>query len=934
MNCSMKKVSALLKTAFFATFLSFVLLQCIPGKGRSLQVNTLTVEGRDTLLGSDILQPRFSWKIESGKQDVKQIAYQIWVSGNSDALSKNEEEIWNSGKVKSDSSLNIVYKGKPLQAFQSCYWKVKIWDNHGEEAESEIAYWSMGMLQPSDWQAKWIGLNGFNKNDQPDSTLTRLSARYLRREFSAGKKIATATAYISGMGLYELYLNGEKVGIDVLSPTVSEYNKKIFYNTYNITKQLQQGANAVGVILGNGRFFAVRNYHGKPNPLTQIAQAQYGLPQVLLQLRIQYADGSVAWVNSDESWKVTDNGPILANNEFDGEEYDATKELTGWNKTGYNDQAWKVADLMSPGNVRIEAQPNENIRVKETLSPISMHETTRGSYILDMGQNMVGWLAIKVKGAKGDTIRMRFAETMKGKDALYLANMRDARVTDKYILKGDGVEYWEPRFTYHGFRFVEVEGLKNKPGIKDFTGKVVYDNVATTGTFETSNKTINAVFKNAYWTIRGNYRGMPTDCPQRDERIGWLGDRVMSSYGESFLFDNSRLYAKWLDDIKDAQKENGSIPDIAPSFWDRYADNVTYPSAFILIPGMLRKQFGDNRSLEKQYPAMKKWVLYMWNTYREGDLVLKDNYGDWCVPPESLDMIWSQDPNRVTNGGLLAAAYYYYCLGLMKQYAIQLKQTEDANNFNAIAQKVLTAFNKKFYNAATKSYANNTVTANLLPLSFGMVPAEDKATVFNNIRNRLKEFNDHVNSGIIGGMWLMRGLTDNGVPDLAYKLATNTTYPSWGYMVEQGATTIWELWNGDAANPVMNSGNHQMLLGDLLVWYYEYLAGIKTDTEDVAFKKIIMNPIFPEGLDFVKASLDTKYGIVKSEWKKTVTGLEWNITIPANTSAAIMLPGNKNAITEGGKSLTQHQLRNADKVDDNKTLVTVGSGTYQFLIKK
>jgi alpha-L-rhamnosidase len=520
---------------------------------------------------------------------------------------------------------------------------------------------------------------------------------------------------------------------------------------------------------------------------------------------------------------------------------------------------------------------------------------------------------------------------MKGKDSLYLDNMRNAQVTDKYIVKGEGTEEWEPRFTYHGFRYAEIHGLRAAPSFNDFEGKVIYDDIATTGYFKTSNETINQIHKNAYWTIRGNYRGMPTDCPQRDERVGWLGDRVVSSYGESFLFDNSRLYAKWLDDINDAQKDNGSLPDIVPSFWDRYADNVTYPSAYILIPEMLRRQFGDAVSLEKQYPAMKKWMLYMWNTYRENDLVLKDNYGDWCVPPESLDLIWSKDPNRITEGGLLASAYYYHCLNLMKQYALTLNHADDAATFESIAAKVHTAFNKKYYNADKKSYANNTVTANLLPLSFGLVPEQDRAAILNNIRGRLKEFDDHVNSGIIGGMWLMRGLTDNGAAELAYKLATNRTYPSWGYMIEKGATTIWELWNGDAANPMMNSGNHQMLLGDLLIWYYENLAGIKSDDKDVAFKKVIMNPIFPEGLNFVEASLDTKYGLVKSAWKKTESGLDWNITIPPNASAEVYLPvTDANKIKENGNPITQ-QL----KVGTNgKSMLVIGSGTYQFTVTK
>jgi alpha-L-rhamnosidase len=925
----MKRLIKVLPAGFFLLFLS-----C--GSNRqAIGVKDLTVEGRTNLAGTDITRPRLSWKIVGDGRDIIQTAYQVIVASTPENLEAGKGDLWDSGLIKDSNSLNIVYAGKAPGSYQQCYWKVKVMTNGQEENWSKAAGWSTGLLDSSDWKAYWIGLNGFNDRDQPESTITRLAARYLRKDFAIEKKLVSATAYVSGMGLYELYFNGKKAGEDVLAPTVSEYNKRIYYNTIDVTSLMKEGQNAVGVILGNGRYFGMRNYHGQPDPLTQIGQVSYGLPRLLLQVRMVYDDGSSSLLVSDETWKVSDQGPIVANSEFDGEDYDARREFKGWSETGFDAQGWKPANPMPlPATVQVVSQPNEGIRIKEVLKPIAVNETPRGTYIIDMGQNMVGWISLHIKAAAGDTVSMRFAETMKkGTDSIYLDNVRKARVTDNYISNGNDVK-WEPRFTYHGFRYVEIRGLRSTPAISDIEGKVIYDDVATTGSFKTSNETINQIFKNAYWTIRGNYRGMPTDCPQRDERVGWLGDRVMSSYGESFIFDNSRLYAKWLDDISDAQKENGSIPDIAPSYWDRYADNVTYPSAFILIPEMLRRQYGDQESLRKQYPAMKKWMMYMWDTYRENDLVLKDNYGDWCVPPEKLDMIWSKDPNRITEGGLLASAYYYYCLNLLRQYAEILGNAADAEQFASIAERVNIAFNKKYYNAEKKCYANNTVTANLLPLSFGMAPVADKAAIFTNIRSRLKEFDDHVNSGIIGGMWLMRGLTDNGAGDLAYRLATNKTYPSWGYMVEKGATTIWELWNGDAANPMMNSGNHQMLLGDLLIWYYEYLAGIKSDLKEVAFKKVIMNPYFPEGLDFVDASLETKYGLVKSEWKKTAAGLEWNITIPANASADVYFPtGNAGDISENGKTISQ-QLSPGKGVDGkDKLMLHIGSGSYKFLVK-
>lgn len=903
---------------------------------QALEVKDLTVEGREELSGTDIVKPRLSWKLGGEGRDITQTAYRVLVASKPADLEEGKADLWDSGLIQDGNSLNILYAGKNLKSYQQCFWKVKVVTNEQKESWSKTASWSVGLLDSADWKAKWIGLDGFNDRDQPDSVFTRLAARYLRKDFPVEKKLVSATAYISGMGLYELYFNGKKAGEDVLAPTVSEYNKRVFYNTIDVTSLIKEGQNAVGVILGNGRYFGMRNYHGQPDPLTQIGQVSYGLPRLLLQVRMVYNDGSSSFLVSDESWKVSDQGPIIANSEFDGEDYDARREFSQWAETGFNAQSWKPVDLMPlPAGVKVVSQPNEGIRIKEVLKPVAISKTTRGTYIVDMGQNMVGWISLNIKADAGDTVSMRFAETMKkGTDSIYLDNMRKARVTDQYISNGKAVK-WEPRFTYHGFRFVEISGVKNTPAVTDIEGKVIYDDIATTGTFNTSDETINRIFKNAYWTIRGNYRGMPTDCPQRDERVGWLGDRVISSYGESFIFDNSRLYAKWLDDIHDSQKESGSIPDIAPSFWDRYADNVTYPSAFILIPEMLRKQFGDQESIRKQYPAMKKWIMYMWDTYRDNDLVLKDNYGDWCVPPERLDMIWSNDPNRITEGGLLASAYYFYCLNLMKQYADLLGNTADAQQFESIAGKVITAFNKKYYHADKKSYANNTVTANLLPLSFGMAPVADRAAIFSNIRGRLKEFDDHVNSGIIGGMWLMRGLTENGAGDLAYRLATNKTYPSWGYMIEKGATTIWELWNGDAANPMMNSGNHQMLLGDLLIWYYEYLAGIKSDSKEVAFRKVIMNPYFPEGLGFVDASLETKYGQVKSSWKKTAAGLEWNITIPANASADVYFPTlNALNISENGKAISQ-QLNPGKGIDGtDKLILRIGSGSYKFTVKQ
>lgn len=919
---------------FISSLLIFVLLitQNTFCQQAPVGVANLKVGGLANMKGLDNPHPILSWQILSQKRGVVQNAFEILVAGSSEKISANIGDVWSSQKIVSNQSINVAYPLSNLSGGKDYYWKVKIWTNKGQSAWSKPCKFTMGILDAASWKASWIGNETINKSDDPYSIFSRLSARYFRKEMSLKSVPVRATAFISGLGLYELNINGKKVGNAVLAPTVKEYDKEVPYNTLNVTSYFKQGTNAVGVVLGNGRFFTPR-YEKNDGAVNGIsASTNYGFPKLLMQILVEYKDGHTELLKTDATWKTTSNGPIIANNEFDGEEYNATKELTGWSTAGYKDAAWGAAELVNPPVGKLVTQTNENIAVKESLKPVSIYKTKNGTYMLDMGQNMVGWLKIIVLGKKGDTISMRFAETLKTKDSLYLDNIRSAKVTDKYILKGTGKEEWEPRFTYHGFRFVEIKGLEYAPDKKDFTGKVIYDDIPTIGNFETSNETINQVYKNAYWGIRGNYRGMPTDCPQRDERMGWLGDRSVSSYGESFIFDNSRLYAKWMDDIQAAQKESGSIADVAPTYWKIYSDDVTWPISFLIIPEMLRKQFGDTVTFKKQYPYMKKWMMYMWDTYQKVNLVLKDTYGDWCLPPESLEIIFSLDSTRNTKGSLIGAAYYYHALSLMKNYASILKLVKDFSQFDAMAVKTKTAFNKMFYNADSGFYANNTVTSNLLPLTFGLVPENEKQKVFNNIVQRtLTLYDGHVSTGLIGGQWLMRSLSDNGRPDIAYKIATNTTYPSWGYMAAQGATTIWELWNGNTANPAMNSGNHVMLLGDLLVWDYEYLAGIKSDNSDIAFKKIRMDPYLAPGLTFVKANTRSPYGNISSYWRRGKDKFSWDVTIPANTKAVLAFPVTDIAkIKEGGI--------NADKVNgiqfleikNDKVFIEIGSGVYSF----
>jgi alpha-L-rhamnosidase len=892
----------------------------------NVQLKNLRTEMLTNPLGIDATKPRFSWELTGDQRGIEQTAYNILVASSPEKLAANQADLWNSGKVNSNQSILVTYTGSPLKSRTQAYWKVETWTKSGESSWSSPSTFSMGLLSKADWKAKWIGLD---RAFPWDSVVmhARLSARYFRKNFEAPRKVRKATAYICGLGLYELYINGQKIGDQVLAPAPTDYDKSVLYNTFDVTKQLKEGTNAVATVLGNGRYFPMRQNY-KPQKWHT-----FGFPKMLLQLEIEYTDGTKQMVVSDETWKATADGPIRTNNEYDGEEYDAMKEMPNWNYPAFDDSKWLKAELVKAPGGKVVAQMNENMKVMETIKPRSIKELKPGVFIMDMGQNFAGWVTMKVKGNKGDKVVLNYAESLQPTGDLYIANLRDAKVTDVYTSNGLGEEAWHPTFVFHGFRYVRIEGYPGKPKVNDFEGKVVYDDMQTTGTFETSNNIINQIHKNAYWGIRSNYKGMPIDCPQRNERQPWLGDRATGAYGESFIFDNSKLYAKWLDDIEQSQTAEGSIPDVAPSFWYYYKDNVTWPGTYLMIANMLYNQYGDKQPIIKHYASMKKWMNYMKGKYMTNYIVTKDSYGDWCVPPESPELIHSKDSSRITDPKLLATATCYHMLQLMQGFAKLTGKDSDAKEFAELSNKIKEAFNNKFYNKAKKEYSNNTVTANILPLAFNMVPKNANEDVFKNIVEKITVENQgHISTGVIGTQWLMRWLTYYGRGDIAYKLASNTTYPSWGYMVENGATTIWELWNGNTADPKMNSQNHVMLLGDLIVWMYENVGGIKA--KEPGFKVIEMKPSFVDGLTYANASYRSMHGLIKSDWKKDGKQLTWKITVPANTKAIVYVPApSVNNVTEGGKDASTANGVKFMKMDGERAVFEVGSGDYSFTTK-
>jgi alpha-L-rhamnosidase len=1071
----------LMMTVLIAVMLTLAGLRSLAG---SLVPVNLQCEYRVNPLGIDVAQPRLMWQVRSDERNQWQTGYQILVASSKELLQNDQGDLWDSGKISSDETVNNAYSGKPLTSGAQCFWKVRIWDKSGQaSAWSAAARWSMGLLDHSDWQGKWIGLdqresadpldgakwiwfpegnpavsapvgtryfrrvfelpanqvvrsatiamnadNEFqlfvngqeagnsdnwkvpgkfaisallkpgknvlavearNVGDGPtpagligrlkvvfeqgnvftlgtedswksatnfedgwnaivfDDTAwamarplgeygmqpwgnigsedRRLPARYLRREFTVEKKVRRATAYVCGLGLFELYLNGLKVSNDVLAPALSEYNKRAFYLTFDVTDQLKRGNNAIGVILGNGRFFA-------PRASVPMGTEAFGYPKLRLQCNIEYNDGTTARVVSDGNWKLTTAGPILANNEYDGEEYDARLEMPGWNQPTFDDSKWESAQVVKPASPMLSAQIGESIRVMDALKPIAMTNPKPGVYVFDMGQNLAGWCRLKLSGPRGTVVKLRHAESLKPDGMIYTDNLRSAKAEDIYTLKGKGVETYEPRFTYHGFRYVEVTGFPGKPTLNAIEGRLIYDALPATGQFACSDPLLNQIHHNIFWTLRDNYRSIPTDLP-RDERQGWMGDRQEVSKGETYLFNVAPLYAQWLTDMLDDQHANGSVPDVSPAYWSLYQDGVVWASSYIIIPHMLYDQYGDLEILQKHYDSMKKWTDYM-TSFLENDTMPRNTYGDWCFPPRSpaeMTVINSADPKLTTSGSLISTAVFFHDLRLMARSARLLGKIEDAEHFETLAGHIKVAFNRRFYDSKARCYDNGTQTSCVLPLAFGLAPDEYKTNVFMHLVEKITmESDNHLGTGLIGGHYLMRVLSDNGRPDLAYTIATQTTYPSWGYMISKGATTMWELWNGDTADSGMNSRNLVMLIGDLNIWLHEYLGGIRPAAP--GFKKIIIKPEVVGDLSWVKMGYDSVQGRISSEWHQSAGRFDLRVIIPANTTATVYLPAKDvQSITENGKALAKIAGVRSVKMEAAHAVLEVGSGTYHFV---
>ncbi len=860
---------------------------------------------------------QFSWQTTSKELNVQQMSYRILVAASKDDLKAERNLLWDSEQTSSDESINIPYQGRRLPYASRVFWQVEVWLNTGEHLKSPVQSFLTG-LQQFDSKAQWIGKDDAESIIIGDDKSRDLPARYLRRAFSIDSKVKQATLYISGMGWGQTFINGKPVSRDVFGTLQTDYTKTVYYNTYDVTSLLRKGNNAIGTVLGNGYVLGFN-----------AGCTSYGLPRLKAQLVVETVKGVVTIV-TDGEWKVTTEGPIQRNNLWNGERYEAAREVKGWTTAAFDDSHWQQAQtLTAPAGIEMP-QPCPGMQIQKVFKAKSVRRTSAGTYIIDMGQNMVGQLRVRLVGKKDVPVVIRHAEILdpKDNDKLYVANLRSAKCTDTYVPAIDGTFTYQPQLTYQGFRYVEISGIDRAPKAKDITGCVIYDGMADQGTFHCDNELLNKLHENAYWGIIGNYHGMPTDCPQRDERMGWLGDHAMGCFGENFLLDNGALYYKWLQDVWDTQDDDGLIADVAPAFWVVRNKDVAWGALSVYATFMLYRRYNDINAVQKYYPFLQNYINYLDHNLKDG-LVTTNAYGDWCMPPERADLIHSQDPARKTDGSLISSAMYYSMLTMMGQLAMQLGKEGDMLFYDRQQQKLKDAYNRHFYHAESGSYSNNTVTANLLSLEFGLVPDGDEEKVLQNIVDVTRDtYKDHISCGVVGMQHLLTCLTRTGHLDQAMRIILQKDYPSFGYMIEHDATTVWELWNGDTADPAMNSGNHIMLLGDVLPWMYGGLAGIKQSPWSRAFKELDMSLCMPDELNHVKATHNTPYGKVSSEWKRTDNGIEWEVEIPANTTARIHVPSGYTI--QGMASLRWASA----EVEGNDLCLVVGSGKYSIKAQK
>jgi len=878
-----------------------------------VKVEHLLAENLPNPNSIDALTPRFSWQLNAGLQrDVMQTAYEIRVS-------EGKHNVWNSGKVMSDESMYVDYKGGKLNSGQKYNWQVRVWDNKAKASEwSAPATFQMGMLTPGDWKAQWI-TPGFKE----DSVMR--PSPIFRKEFSVGKKIQSAIAYITSHGLYEAQINGQRVGDAYLTPGWTSYNKRLQYQAYDVTGLLKNGANAVGATLGSGWYRGYIGYNPTPN--------LYGKDVALLfQLEITYTDGTKAEVISDGSWKSS-TGPVRYAEIYYGATIDNNYQQKGWTEPGFADSKWVGVKVQNFSKDILIATINESVKKHEVFKPVKVFTTPKGEKVIDFGQNLVGWVKFKVVGKAGDKITISHAEVIDKAGNFYTDNLRTAKSQDTYILKGGGEETFEPQFTWQGFRYIKVEGYLGDLKQEDFTAVALYSDMAPTGTFTCSNPSINQLQHNIQWGQKGNFLDVPTDCPQRDERLGWTGDAQVFSRTATYNMNVHNFFAKWLKDVAADQYSSGSIPHVIPNV---IASGNSQPGASTgwadvstIIPWNMYLAYGDKQILTNQYNSMKAWVGYMQQHSRNDLWNTGDHFGDWLFYSVNDD---NGGASAITNKYLIAQCFYAYSTQLVINAANVLGKADDVKYYTDLLATIKSAYLKE-YVTPNGLISSDTQTAYVLALQFDMLPESLRQQAAVRLVNNIRQYGNHLTTGFLGTPYLCNVLSRFGYANVAYRLLLQDTYPSWLYPVKMGATTIWERWNGIHPDgsfevPSMNSYNHYAYgaIGD---WMYRTIAGIDTKTDAPGYKQIVIKPTIGGNLDYVNADYETNYGKVSSHWKVDGSVVSLDVEIPANTTATIYVPtNNAGSVKENGGALSSDIKQGAPET--GYAVLSVGSGIYHF----
>ncbi len=853
----------------------------------------------------DARHPRLSWVLESDRRADKQTAYQVLVASSDSNLKANRGDLWDSGRVDGDAQLNIAYAGKPLESGRRCVWKVRSWDREGKpSAWSAPAVWEMGLLDKSDWQGKWIGRTT-DKAYQP--------APLLRKGFELKGKIKRARAYISGLGYYELRLNGKKIGDHHLDPGYTRYDRRALYTAYDVTKELKEGRNALGVMLGTGwqNVHTIAVWYFEKAPWR-------AAPRLLMDLRIEYTDGKTETISTSPDWK-TSTGPITFDSIYAGESYDARLEKAGWDTPSYDDSAWETAKLVDGPEGLLTAQQNPPIKIHQTLMPAKLSEPKPGVFLFDIGQNLAGHALLTVNAPAGTKITMKYGErlnkdgTLDQKDLdMHQRDPSKRFQTDEYIAKGGGAEAWEARFVYHGFQYVQMTGFPagTRPSLDTLRARFVHSAVPPAGEFECSNPLLNRIQAATKWAYLSNLQGIPTDCPHR-EKNGWTGDAHLASEQGLYNFDSLPVYEKWINDLNDEQKPTGELPGIVPSSgWGyEWGNGPAWDSAYLLIPWYLYVYCGDTKVLADHYDGMKRYVDYL--TSRSKDGINNLGLGDW-VPFKT------ETPVEVTSTG-----YYYRDALIVSRAAGILGKKDDEDKYHELADSIRVAFNKKFIDSQTGNVANGGQTSLSCALYQDLAFDEVRPAVLNRLLAKVEATNGHIDTGILGAKYILNALLEGGRADVAYRIASQNTQPSWGWWLEQGATTLWESWTGT------DSRNH-IMFGDISAWFYRALAGINPDPFAPGFARFVIKPNIVGDLTHARGAYNSVRGRIVSDWTRTGDTLALRVEIPANTTALVSVPTVDGQVTELGKPLAGAEGIKVVRQEKGYLVLEVESGVYQF----